>query len=531
MRIALPAKLMASYLLVMGLVFTPLVLVLKRSLFSTLEENEVRTLEQHLEAVRGRLEHTSDADRDRVLREMAALLGERITYVDGDGTVLVDTDLAPDRVAKVESHADRPEVQEALAGRYGHSHRISRTVGAELIYGALPVPAAGAPRGVIRLAAGAASLHDSTRGVLLGLRLAAGVGVTVAIGFSLVAAFFVSLPLRRMRDAAAAYSQLKWKELKPVRTRDELGELSVALGDLGRKLREHLIEVGAQESLLLQALEVLPLPAFLLGNDFQPQVVNGAFRRAAGITAADETQRLLEISRATQLTAGRSSSETSGLPTAVSLSLQAGDQALAGVLTPLTRPSGPPLWLLLLDPDRPESEARGPEAVHRVLASADRLIDQLWQAHPEERAALANLRRRIDDAAHAAGQPAATGVEPIAVGRLIARCREEVSALLPQAIDRLSMEEGGGGCEIAESAGLAARALRLFVGGALRALPHANYLDVTVETTQKEVKLLAEGGAPPDLQPVREAAQALGGDAGRVSGREREAAWLTLPRA
>jgi hypothetical protein len=380
-RIALPVKLMASYLLVAGLIVAPSLWLLRRSLQASLEEGEARELRPRVEAVRDRLVAIPDDRIDHEVRDLASLVGLRVTYIDRTGRVLSDSDVPPQHIASVENHHDRPEVMEALAGGYGHARRLSNTLGAELIYGAVPLPQPGSSGGA---------------------------------------------PIRAAMEA----------------------------------------------------------------------------------------------------------SEKSGLPTEMAFAPPGalGESAVKAQLVPLPRPAAPPLWLLVVDTEGLESEARGPEAVHRLLHSAEVVLERLWDGQPALRPTLAQLRLRLDEAAHAAGRPEAVGVEPVDAVALLERCVEEVRALHPTAAAELVLDAKAS-CRIAESAGLAARALRLLLGGALRALLPGRPLEVTLAVAQTEVKLLVDGGAPGDLKPIQEMARALGGDVGRVPHREREAAWLTLPRA
>jgi hypothetical protein len=73
--------------------------------------------------------------------------------------------------------------------------------------------------------------------------------------------------------------------------------------------------------------------------------------------------------------------------------------------------------------------------------------------------------------------------------------------------------------------------VRTFVAEALRVAPPDRRVMLTAETGPSEVRLLLEGAAPADIDVPRQLARALGTDAGRDPTREREAAWLALPRA
>src|SRR5262249_34458382 len=150
-------------------------------------------------------------------------------------------------------------------------------------------------RAVLRVSDRASALHDSVSGALLALRVATGVSVSAALLLSLVAALVVSSPLRRMRDAARAFARARWVAMPRPRGNDELAELAEALDELGQRIREHLIEIGSQESLVTQALEAAPLPALLFSADLRPLAINGAFRGLTGTTAVNEEQKLAEV--------------------------------------------------------------------------------------------------------------------------------------------------------------------------------------------------------------------------------------------
>src|SRR5262249_26146624 len=154
------------------------------------------------------------------------LLQLRITVIDRDGVVRADSQIDTAELSHVENHAGRPEFRAALEGGYGFAVRTSATTGDEYVYGAVPIPAVGPPRGVLRVARPVSSLRRSVSNTLFTLRLSTGVAVSAALLLSLGAAFFVSAPLRKMRDAARAFARSEWVPLAPVRTGDELESLS-----------------------------------------------------------------------------------------------------------------------------------------------------------------------------------------------------------------------------------------------------------------------------------------------------------------
>ncbi len=84
------------------------------------------------------------ADSQPAVDQIAARAEARVTVIRSDGTVVAESDAV---ASEMENHSDRPEFQSALRGEEGFSVRYSTTVGAEMMY--LALPTAG---GVLRLA-------------------------------------------------------------------------------------------------------------------------------------------------------------------------------------------------------------------------------------------------------------------------------------------------------------------------------------------------------------------------------------------
>ena len=127
--------------------------------------------------------------------------GGRVVIVDHAGRALVDTSA---RVLGAENFASRPEIRLALAGRYPSGVRPSTTLHERLLYVAVPIAAEGRVRGAVRITypLSAVDARITRYWLILGL-----IGGVVLIGAALVglgAARFVTRPLRRLEDAAAA---------------------------------------------------------------------------------------------------------------------------------------------------------------------------------------------------------------------------------------------------------------------------------------------------------------------------------------
>jgi two-component system phosphate regulon sensor histidine kinase PhoR len=180
-RAALPA--LAG--LVLGAFFA---IVLGRVLDGAVRERSRRDLVLRLERLAPEFEadlRAKAAAPDRV-GLAARQAGARLTLIEPDGTVIADSEVAPDRIERVENHGTRPEIVAARKDAIGFGARQSATVREPFVYVARRVGDAANPAGYIRLAASQNeldALEEPFRAALLQISLLAGLGVAVVVAF------------------------------------------------------------------------------------------------------------------------------------------------------------------------------------------------------------------------------------------------------------------------------------------------------------------------------------------------------------
>src|SRR5467141_1369276 len=178
----------------------------------------------------------------------AAPTGARVTLIALDGLVLGDSEVEVAELPRLENHRDRPEVRAALAGGIGRDLRTSASVGAPLLYTALPVRDGPRTVGVLRLAlplsvvtSSYAELHRvMLAGGLLALAVAAGIGIFVAGR--------VTQPVVEMQEIARRMSEGEYNARAPVRSVDELGALGRALNVMMARLREKIDDLQEERA-------------------------------------------------------------------------------------------------------------------------------------------------------------------------------------------------------------------------------------------------------------------------------------------
>ncbi|HEQ60818.1 MAG TPA: PAS domain-containing sensor histidine kinase, partial [Firmicutes bacterium] len=92
------------------------------------------------------------------VRRVAQDSTARITLVLPDGKILADSEEEP---ASMGNHADRPEIQQALAGQVGSSVRFSDTTRQNMMYVAVPLQQQGRIAGVVRVSVPVSFVDDA----------------------------------------------------------------------------------------------------------------------------------------------------------------------------------------------------------------------------------------------------------------------------------------------------------------------------------------------------------------------------------
>lgn len=195
----------------------------------------------------------TEASPTQIVRRLNGRVGYRVTLVDREGVVLADSDVTDDRLPEVENHRDRPEVIAALEGRIAVHERRSATVGAELLYGAVPVVYDGQPA-VLRMAASLGEVRRTVRSVQGAVAGAGFVALLLSMAVSYLLSRSLTRPLVVLSDRARALAAGDFSRRAPRGYRiRELEELAGAFNRLADELQDRLRELG-QERDEMQAL-------------------------------------------------------------------------------------------------------------------------------------------------------------------------------------------------------------------------------------------------------------------------------------
>jgi two-component system phosphate regulon sensor histidine kinase PhoR len=178
---------------------------LHQNLSQTIEQEAREGALRDLHSVEWMLSSMSFEDIGEVskaLRDLAARMDIRITFIALDGTVLTDSGVTANQVGQLENHLARPEVTQAIEGAPGLSLRYSETLGLDLLYAAQRVAGQGVvPEGIVRIARPQSQMRTTLDSLYGGTGWVYALSVVFAFGL-------ISLTSRQVSRAIASVAQV-----------------------------------------------------------------------------------------------------------------------------------------------------------------------------------------------------------------------------------------------------------------------------------------------------------------------------------
>lgn len=233
-------------------------------------------------------------DHTSGLSQLAAILDmpeERLSLLNSKGSVLGDTAPGAQPVTRLDNHADRPEVREAMAGRAGFTIRPSGTLGTDLAYAAVALQNGD----ILRVSVPLVSLRqiiDSQLAVFTRIGI-----ITVAL--SLVLAGLLSGALRRslsqMVSVVEAISLGNFqRRLRRIPGR-EFAPLADAVNRMAENIEEHIRAAAEQTAQLESILDTMSDGVLVLGPRGRIRRCNRALAREFPDAASALGAQVVEV--------------------------------------------------------------------------------------------------------------------------------------------------------------------------------------------------------------------------------------------
>jgi two-component system phosphate regulon sensor histidine kinase PhoR len=283
-----------------------------------------------------------------------------------DGRVIGDSDDDPARMA---SHADRPEILDALAKGQGRSQRFSRTLQQQMMYVAIPVIHADRPSAVVRAAVSVSAI-DSRIKRIQGLMAAGGfIGFLLAAVVCLIVSRRISRPIQELESCAKAFAQGDFTPVLPVVSTEELQRLSTAMHQMAAQLNERLDTVVSQRNEMQAVFTSMVEGVMALDRDQRILRINPSAARILGIEPAEAQGRSVqEIVRsvAFQNVVSRALASDTSQEADIAL-YREGEQLLNTCSSPLRDAADAPIGVVLVLHD--VTEIRRLETIRRDFAA------------------------------------------------------------------------------------------------------------------------------------------------------------------
>ena len=174
----------------------------------------------------------------------------RITVVLPNGEVMGESQ---DQPSLMVNHLDRPEIEDALAGRVGRSLRFSDTLRTNMLYVARALHQEGAVIGVLRVSLPMTGIRDAQRGIRISLFFG-GLLIAMIVTWAAVKIFkrFIQ-PLHALREGALRLTRGEVDVRFPLAETKEVHDLSVVLNAMADAMTQR-IEQEQRQRVRTQAI-------------------------------------------------------------------------------------------------------------------------------------------------------------------------------------------------------------------------------------------------------------------------------------
>jgi len=227
-------------------------------------------------------------------RQTGRIATTRITVIDGDGTVLADSNENP---AQMDNHGTRPEIRTAMTGTTGSSLRFSKTLNQNMLYVAIPLHTDRPRAGVLRLSVPATTLNAVLSKIHREILLGALFIALVAGGLSYFLAHRISRPLEEMRRGAERLASGKTNQpivMHETNVSKEMAELARSLNHMAEQINKRINIIVQQRNELEAVFTSMTDGVLAIGTDHQIIRINKAAAEIFSIDSRDVRNKPFE---------------------------------------------------------------------------------------------------------------------------------------------------------------------------------------------------------------------------------------------
>lgn len=199
-------------------------------------------------------------------QSISSEIATRITIILPSGKVIADSEEQPSRM---DNHADRPEVKNALAGKDGTFIRYSPTLQQEMMYIAIPIEKKGQILGVVRTSLSINALGQTLQSIYLKIVFICIIIALLAAIISYLISYYIKKSIDEMKRGAVRFASgdLEYKLFVP--DYEETGGLAEAMNQMASQLNERIQTITQQRNELEAVLSNMVEAVFVIDKEKQ----------------------------------------------------------------------------------------------------------------------------------------------------------------------------------------------------------------------------------------------------------------------
>lgn len=207
--------------------------------------------------------------------------GTRLTVIGSDGVVTADSLEKPENM---DNHAGRPEVMAARSHGFGAVTRFSDTLGARMMYYAIPVGDNGQKNGFVRTSVSLISINERLKRNRNAIAAGAGVSAFVALllGFFIARGF--AGRLSSITAVAESIADGDYSQRLPISGKDEIGKLAHAFNRMAQSSLARMETISTDRNKLLALLSGMIEGVVAVDKDERVTHINEAAEEILGVS-------------------------------------------------------------------------------------------------------------------------------------------------------------------------------------------------------------------------------------------------------
>jgi len=339
--------------------------------------------------------------------EMARIIDARVTIVDVDGLVLVDTAV---QVEVDRNLRNREEIRQALATGAGADRRVDPSYGGDVMYQAIAIQVQGEIVGVARVGVPTSQLESNLSQIISTIGLSALIVAVLSVGLGYLLFRRTSRSVQLVAEGARRLAEGDLEQrVQATSTDDETRELADAFNGMASTIRSVVGDLSSERNKLTAVLDTMADGVVVLEAGSEVSLINRAAERLLDVRAEDAVgNRLVEVVRDHEIQQAVQQSLETGQIWQIEVELLPSRAFLSAIATPLGELDGSAdaasvlltlhdlTRMMQVETTRKEFVSNVSHELRNPLASIKAMVETIEDGAIDERSVAMDFLRRIN---------------------------------------------------------------------------------------------------------------------------------------